>query len=263
MELQDQKLDVKSVETKQSIFTLNDAIVAMKENGIAGITNKILNCDCLEIMKGMPDKSVDLVLTDPPYNVGINYDTHKDNMTREEFIEWARSWFTECRRISQTVLITGQARLPDYAIIEPWKWLLAWWKPAAMGRSPVGFCNFEPIAMWGKGSNAGVDVIKARIIPNKEVEGHPCPKPIDWAIGQISLFPKAKIILDPFAGSGTTLIAASNNNRIGIGLEIDKHYCEVAKQRIINETGTIDFANEKNNNSSGTHNGVLQKNKIK
>ena len=47
------------------------------------------------------------------------------------------------------------------------------------------------------------------------------------------------IIFDPFAGSGTTLIAANNTNRYSVGLEIDLKYCELAKQRIINETGML------------------------
>jgi site-specific DNA-methyltransferase (adenine-specific) len=47
------------------------------------------------------------------------------------------------------------------------------------------------------------------------------------------------IIFDPFVGSGTTLIAANNKNRYSIGLEIDLKYCELAKQRIINEIGML------------------------
>jgi len=145
--------------------------------------------DCLEILPTL-DKA-DAVVTDPPYNVGIEYgDKVNDNMPMDEFIAWATVWHQQCRSMAKTVLVTGQARLPQYAIIEPWKWLLAWHKPAAMGRSPVGFCNWEPIAMWGKGSNAGADFIRAPIVPDKELDGHPCPKPLGWALGIVSLFPK-------------------------------------------------------------------------
>jgi len=192
--------------------------------------------DSLAVLPTLPADSVDLILTDPPYNVGIKYgSTYNDNKTPDEFRAWAASWFAECRRIAKTVLITGQARLPDYALIEPWKWLLAWWKPAAMGRSPVGFCNFEPIAMWGKGSNAGVDVIKARIVPDAALSGHPCPKPLDWALGQLALFPNAATVLDPFMGSGTTGVAAVQTGRKFIGIEIDPDYFEIAKRRIIEQ----------------------------
>jgi len=188
--------------------------------------------DCLEILPTLDKGSVGAVVTDPPYNVGINYGVHDDNMSREDFVSWIGRWFPECRRIAATVLVTGQARLPDYALIEPWKWLLAWWKPAAMGRSPVGFCNWEPVAMWGRGASTGCDVIRAPIIPDEKLNGHPCPKPVAWAEGFINLLPWATTILDPFMGSGTTGVACVNTGRNFIGIEIDEGYYKIAKERI-------------------------------
>jgi len=189
--------------------------------------------DCVDILKSIESDSVDLIVTDPPYNVGVDYGEHNDNMSLDEFTEWARLWFIDCRRISKTLLITGQARLPQYAIIEPWKWLLQWWKPAAMGRSPVGFCNWEPIAMWGDGSAAGkTDIIKATIVPDITVSGHPCPKPKGWATGQINLFSKAGSVLDPFLGSGTTGVAAIELGRTFIGIEREEKYFDLACRRI-------------------------------
>jgi site-specific DNA-methyltransferase (adenine-specific) len=199
-----------------------------------GIT--LYHGDCREIL---PQIAFDLVITDPPYNVGIDYGaTTNDKMTPEEWRAWAEGWFLPCREIAETVLITGQARLPDYARIEPWKWLLAWHKPAAMGRSPVGFCNWEPIAMWGKGANNGVDFIRAAIKPDAAVDGHPCPKPLGWALGQISLFGD-KVICDPFAGSGTTLRAAKDMGRKAIGIEVSEEYCEMIAQRM--SQGVLNF----------------------
>jgi len=191
----------------------------------------LYNCDCREALPSLT--GVDAVITDPPYNVGIDYgELTNDNKTLDEFVEWGKVWFYQCRGISKTVLINGQPRLPQYAIIEPWKWLIAWYKPAAMGRSPVGFCNWEPVAMWGKGSNAGVDFIRAPIIPDDRLNGHPCPKPVGWAIGLISLFPKYNSILDPFMGSGTTGVAAVQMDRQFIGIEIDNKYFDIACKRI-------------------------------
>lgn len=193
---------------------------------------KIIHGDCLQVLPTLTAGSVDAVVTDPPYNVGIEYgDGTNDNRSREDFISWASMWFRECRRVSKTVLITGQARLPDYAEIEPWKWLLAWHKPAAMGRSPVGFCNWEPIAMWGHGGTEGCDVIRANIVPDPDVDGHPCPKPVAWAVGQLRLLPWAETILDPFCGSGTTGVACIQTGRHFIGIEIDERYAEIARRR--------------------------------
>ncbi len=210
---------------------MSDALTPYYQHG--GIT--IYHGDCREILPQL--QPVDLVLTDPPYNVGVEYGTHNDTMAMAEFVEWATVWFRQCRELSQTVLITGQARLPQYAVIEPWTWLLAWYKPAAMGRSPVGFNHFEPIGLWGKGSQAGLpDVIRAMIKPvNGYGGGHPCPKPIEWAKGQLIRFPNAQIVLDPFAGSGTVLRAAKDDGRQAIGIEIEERYCEIAAERMRQE----------------------------
>lgn len=194
--------------------------------------------DCREVLPEL--EPVDLVLTDPPYNVGIDYGSHNDQMSEKEWQDWARPWFTWCRNNSKTLLITGQARLPYYALIEPWKWLLQWWKPAAMGRSPVGFCEWEPIAMWGNGHAGGLpDVIRAVIHPADKT-GHPCPKPYYWAEGQLARFPKAATVLDPFLGSGTTLRACKDLGRRGIGVEIEERYCEIAAERLRQEV--LDFS---------------------
>ena len=195
----------------------------------------IYNADCLDILPKMPEKCVDLVVTDPPYNVGFDYGENTDD-NRDDFIEWIKPRFREIDRIAETILIsTGQLRLPDYAFIKKWKWIIDWHKPAAMGRSPVGFCNHEPVAMWGKGSNAGVDVITAPIVPDAGLDGHPCPKPLNWAIKLIALFPNSKIVLDPFLGSGTTAVAAKQLGRKYIGIEIEKKYCDIAVQRLAQE----------------------------
>lgn len=95
---------------------------------------------------------------------------------------------------------------------------------------------------------------------SKKRIGHPAPFPIQLPHRGIKLFSFVRdVVFDPCAGSGTTMIAAENNNRIGIGLEIDNHYCEIAKQRIIKETGLIDFINDEKNNTSRTHIGILYK----
>ena len=180
------------------------------------------------------EDSVDLIVTDPPYNVGVQYGESVDDF-RDDFFEWMTPRFRAFRAVSRSLLITGQARLPDYAIMEPWKWLLCWHKPAAMGRSPVGFCNWEPVALWGAGGKDSVDYFRAPIIPDPAIDGHPCPKPLLWAKWQIEMFPDAKTVLDPFCGSGTTLRAAKDLNRKAIGIEIEEKYCEIAANRMNQE----------------------------
>ncbi len=64
--------------------------------------NKIYNEDCLLTMARMPDNFVDLVVTSPPYNCGIAYDTYNDNREWSEYIQWAKTWLTEIKRVMKS-----------------------------------------------------------------------------------------------------------------------------------------------------------------
>lgn len=73
---------------------------------------------------------------------------------------------------------------------------------------------------------------------NRKKIGHPAPFPLELPMRCIKLFSFVDdVVLDPFLGSGTTLVACALTNRIGIGVEIDRKYCEIAKKRLINEGG--------------------------
>jgi site-specific DNA-methyltransferase (adenine-specific) len=62
-------------------------------------TNKIYNGDCIEVMKTMTESSIDLIVTSPPYGVGIAYDTHNDDVPFSEYKEFSKSWLTEAYRV--------------------------------------------------------------------------------------------------------------------------------------------------------------------
>jgi len=66
---------------------------------ISEFVNKIIVGDCIKVMNSMPEKSVDLVFADPPYNIGLKYDNHKDNMPYEEYINWTEKWITAALRV--------------------------------------------------------------------------------------------------------------------------------------------------------------------
>ena len=189
--------------------------------------------DCLDILRSLPSGSVDAVVTDPPYNVGLAYASIDDR--RSDYAEWCALWFSELRRVCRgpIAITTGQANLSMWSALHPPNWWLAWWKPAAMGRCVVGFNNWEPIALYGKPVKAGCDVIRACIKPSEDVGDHPCPKPLEWAAKQIdALSEQDSTILDPFMGSGTTGVACMQTGRKFIGCEIDPGYFEIARKRI-------------------------------
>jgi len=189
----------------------------------------IYHGDCREILPLIPDKSVDLVLTDPPYNVGRDYLGADDR--RNNYIEWCLSWFSLLPK--PIVMSVGLVNLPMwYKFVSP-DWLFCWFKGNNMG-SASKFTNiglWEPFLMYGT-PRIGVDGMYLPIVPQKGIEkNHDCPKPdklISFIIGQ---FKQYHLLLDPFLGSGTTAYCAKKLNRKCIGIEIEEKYCEIAALR--------------------------------
>jgi hypothetical protein len=138
---------------------------------------QVITGDCLEVMRGLDAGSVDAVVTDPPYNVGIEYGKQTDDR-RADYAEWCIKWFDHLRRVAigPIAISVGQVNLSQWAAIAPPLWWLAWWKPAAMGRCVVGFNNWEPIALYGKPRRAACDVIRATITPDPALVGSSLPE---------------------------------------------------------------------------------------
>jgi DNA modification methylase len=188
--------------------------------------------DCLEVLPTL--EGVDATITDPPYNVGLEYEGDDSGDSKPDYQAWCAAWFAELRRISRNIAVScGQANVDVWAKIESPDWWLAWWKPAAMGRCRVGFNNWEPIAFSGKVRQLGCDVIRATIKPDPELDGHPCPKPLEWATKQVQMMTTAgQTVLDCFMGSGTTGKASVLAGRRFIGVEREPKYFDIACRRI-------------------------------
>lgn len=196
--------------------------------------NKVTCGDCLELMRGLPDKCVDAVITDPPYGVGFDYATHEDK--REGYVPWILACLAEMRRIANIVILTpGITHLLEYPVP---RWTACYFKPGSTRRNGTGgFNEWEPILFYG-------DVklkTDAKRFPdcvnhvNYKID-HPCPKPLNvflWLASEHTS--PTDIILDPFLGSGTTAVAAIRTGRQFIGFEIDPHYCDIANRRIQDE----------------------------
>jgi site-specific DNA-methyltransferase (adenine-specific) len=73
------------------------------ENNIEQFVNKIINGDCIEVMSTFPENSIDQVITSPPYNVNISYDTYNDGLTMEQYWEWTEKWLTQAFRVLKEV----------------------------------------------------------------------------------------------------------------------------------------------------------------
>lgn len=199
----------------------------------------VINGDCVDVLPRI--ERADVVVTDPPYNVGIRYGQADD--LRGDYAEWCRRWLAECRRIAPIVALTpGMTNLGMwYALGDDPDWVIAWHKPAAMGRCHVGFNNWEPVLLWGKPARQIADVVVAPLVPDRAVDGHPCPKPLKWATALIgALSDPGQTVLDPFMGSGTTLKAARDMGRRYIGIELEERFCSIAVSRLAQ--GVLDVA---------------------
>lgn len=243
----------------------------------------LLNGDVLD--KTYFDKELfDLIITSPPYNVDIKYNSHKDDLTYEEYLNFSEKWMSNCfywtksqGRFCLNIPLDknkgGQksvgADLTTLAQNIGWKYhsTIIWnegnisrrtaWGSWLSATAPYVIAPVELIVVfykdeWKKTNGSKVsDITKKEFMEwtnglwtfngeSKKRIGHPAPFPIELPYRCIKLFSFIDdIIFDPFAGSGTTLIAANNTNRYSVGLEIDLKYCELAKQRIINETGML------------------------
>jgi DNA modification methylase len=202
--------------------------------------------DCLEIMPLIELGSVDLVLTDPPY--GINHQTDYQSRGRAKLascknyskvygddIPFDPSYF-----LTMPCCLWGAnyfaSRLPDTS-----GWLV-WDKerPDDLDQATceLAWTNFV------KGVRRFRFMWNGMIRAGNEYLYHPTQKPVEliqWIIG-LKWTPLGTI-LDPFMGSGTTLVAAKNLNRKSIGIEIEEKYCEIAVKRLRQEV--FDFRKEK------------------
>jgi len=192
----------------------------LQTNGIE--LNTIYNCDCLEAMKLMPDKSVDLVLTDPPYGIGI-----ANNPFRQKFekSDWdnstpSKEYFDEIFRVSKEQIIWGG----NYFNLLPSQCFYVWDKVQPQDFSSsmceMAFVSKQsPAKLW-----------RERVVNIEKF--HPTTKPLNLMRWCLNFFPEAQIILDPFLGSGTTAKACQELKRKFIGIEISKEYCKIAEQRL-------------------------------
>mgnify|MGYP001567224298 FL=1 len=225
--------------------------------------NKIICGDCLQIMKGMPDKSVDLVLTDPPYELeerssygqkplAKSLQKHRDelkekNLTKSLGIEWCR----EIPRLQKNInclIWCSRLQLKDYLnyFIDELNCnfdILIWNKTNAFPTFNNKYITDKEYCLFfrTKGAVAYIeDYESAKTIfvsglnsKDKNSFGHPTIKPLNIIKRLVKNHSKENdIILDPFLGSGTIAVAAKQLHRNFIGIEISEKYCEIARQRL-------------------------------
>ncbi|WP_349934744.1 site-specific DNA-methyltransferase [Acetobacter sp. A11-2] len=264
-------------------------ITRIKAHGIHEVKgHKIHHGDCLATLDKIPSKSVDVIVTSPPYNINLSYNSYNDNKTELEYLEWMDHLFKRLKRVlkddgSFFLNISGSSRQPwlPFLITARLKEHfelqnhIVWVKSIAVDRETSG--HFKPISgarfthhnhehifhLTKKGdvkldrlsigvpfadkSNINRFGHKADLrcrgntwfIPYRTVNSkakkfsHPGTFPVELPLWCIFLHGKRNpVVLDPFVGTGSTLVAADFSGGKGIGIEVDDTYVKTAVQRL-------------------------------
>lgn len=237
--------------------------------------NKIICGDCLEVMKELPDQSVDLVVTSPPYNLAIKktfgkkttskwkgkwnnskiqstgYDAHNDYMSEDKYIEWQKKVLAESFRVIKNtgaIFYNHKWRVQKgifqqrLEIIEglPLRQIIIWKKAGGLNFNEGYFLpTYEVIYLIAKPEFKLAPKVN-RLgdvweITQQKRSWHPAPFPVELAARCIQAT-TGDLILDPFIGSGTTAVAAKKLGKKYIGIDISQDYCDRAEERIKNST---------------------------
>lgn len=277
---------------KPEIINQERAKIKIKEDSKIYLNNDntifVINDDFITT-KAVKKKSIDLIVTSPPYNVDINYNSYVDQIPYEKYLDFTSAWLKKALELlkddgrlcvnipldkskgrneagfqsvySDFVNIAKRIGFKYFSTIiwnegnisrrTAWgSWLSASapyviapvetiiifykkvWKKIHKGKSDLNEDEFKD---WTNGMWTFSGESKKKI-------GHPAPFPIELPKRCIKLFSfVGDTVLDPFVGSGTTLVACSYLKRIGIGIEIDMKYCELAKQRILSIQRPLEF----------------------
>ena len=265
-------------------------------------TNKIINDNCVDVMSKMPNDSIDLIVTSPPYNVGIDYDSCDDRISMEDYWEWTKEWLTESFKVLKddgriAVNIPYEVNVQDrggrvlfmsefwaimkkigfnfYGLVDldensPHRSKTTAWGSWMSPSSPYIYNPKECVILAYKKDR--IKKIKGEpewsgVMTDIEQEDGSIKKKMVYqdedkkefmslVYGQWEYFADTKqqtkatfsmdipmralkiltykndIILDPFTGSGTSLVAAEILGRRWIGIELSPNYCKVAQERV-------------------------------
>ena len=194
--------------------------------------NKIYNVDCLELMKQLPDKCVDLVLTDPPYGIG-RFGDRVGKKANEWDFKPTKEYWNEIFRISKNQMIWGAN---NFTLPES-EYFLIWNKHQTVDNFASAELAYTNMKIPAKVFDYSIH----KVMAERKSEGgkeHPTQKPVklfEWCLQLSEKFMSDKpIILDCFSGSGTTAIAAFNKKMDFICIEKDYDYWKASVERLEN-----------------------------
>ena len=231
---------------------------------------KIICGNAIDEMAKMPDKSVRLIVTDPPYNLNKDYGNNQDNLEFKEYLDFSRQWLKEAHRIiteDGTIYVFMGMRYISYvySILEQelnmtFNSWITWFYTQGIGKTKGFSPRHDDILMFTKHPKNFVFNLDDKRVPqkfyrsvnnmrganpgnvwefshmhycNKNRQNHPTQKPEGLYERMIlSSSNEGDTVLDPFSGSGTLLRVCQQTGRKGIGIEINPEYISMTKERL-------------------------------
>ncbi len=242
------------------------------ELSIDNVKNKIIHGDCLEVMRALPEKCIDIIITSPPYNLlnstgnGLKkntncgkwknasikdgYKDYDDNMPYPEYVEWQKQCITEMYRLMKedgAIFYNNKNRVQGGLLQDrreivkgfPLRQIITWKRSGAINFNAGYFLPItEQIYMICNKAfklRKGTNKLTDVWEIKQEMKNpHPAPFP-EALIDRIIESTEGTLVLDPFSGSGTTAVCARKDNKDFILIEKSYSYCEMAKRRIDGE----------------------------
>ena len=239
--------------------------------------------DAIEEMQKLPDGSVHLIVTDPPYNLNKNYGNNRDKLEFEEYLAFSRKWLTEAKRVlsdSGTIYVFMGMRYISYVytIMEQelgmtFNSWITWFYTQGIGKKKGFSPRHDDILMFTKTPGSFVFNLDDIRVPqkyyrsinnmrganpgnvwefshmhycNKHRKQHPTQKPEGLFERMILASSNpGDMVLDPFVGSGTALRVCQQTDRRGIGIDINPDYIAMAEQRLAEEFTGFDSMDER------------------
>lgn len=225
--------------------------------------------DCRDVMQQISSASVDLIVADPPYNLGKDYGNGSDSQEREDYLQFTHAWLTEATRIlasTGTVYVFMGFRYISrlFVMMEDefrlhFNGWISWHYTQGMGRTKGFSPRHDDILYFSKSDKYTFNLDDVRV-PQKYYRsrnnmrganpgdvwefshvhycqgsrtGHPTQKP-EGLIERIVLASSnlGDLVVDPFAGSGTTLRVCQQTGRRSTGIEINPEYCDLIQARL-------------------------------
>jgi len=226
--------------------------------------------DAIEELSKLPDKSVRLIVTDPPYNLNKDYGNNQDKLEFEEYLDFSRAWLKEAKRVltdDGTLYVFMGMRYISYVytILEQelgmhFNSWITWYYTQGIGKTKGFSPRHDDILMFTKHPKKFVFNLDAIRVPqkyyrsvnnmrganpgnvwefshmhycNKNRKKHPTQKPEGLYERMIlASSNEGDLVIDPFVGSGTLLRVCQQTNRRGIGIDINPDYIEMTKERL-------------------------------